>query len=57
MSDEKNLRESLISAFDQLKLIEVTEEEIQKATPTMVSATHVYDDLIQALKSGTFWIN
>ena len=87
MSDEKNLRESLISAFEQLKsqyrtiaeiicdvaalrtvllenslegqtrYKEVFAEEIQKATPTMVSATHVYDDLIQALKSGTFWIN
>jgi hypothetical protein len=87
MSDEKNLRESWISVFEQLKsqcqtiaemicdvaalrtvllensletqnrYKEVFDEEIQKATPVMVSATQVYDDLILALKSGTFWIN
>jgi hypothetical protein len=87
MSDEKNLRESLISAFEQLKsqyrtiaeiicdvaalrtvllensletqnrYKEVFDEEIQKATPAIVSATQVYEDLIEALKSGTFWIN
>ena len=87
MSDEKNLRESLISAFEQLKsqyqtiaemicdvaalrtvllenslegqtrYKEVFAEEIQKATPVMVSATQVYDDLILALRTGTFRIN
>jgi hypothetical protein len=83
MSDEKNLRECLISAFEHLKsqyqtiaemicdvaalrtvllegqtrYKEVFAEEIQKATPVMVSATQVYDDLILALRSGTFWIN
>lgn len=87
MGDEKNLRESLISVFEQLKsqdgkiaemicdvaalrtvLLEnsletqkryeqVFDEEVQQATSAMVSATRVYDDLIQALKSGTFWIN
>ena len=87
MGDEKNLREPLISVFEQLKsqdgkiaemicdgaalrtvllensldtqtrFKEVFDKQIQKATPTIVSATQVYDDLIQALKSATFWIN
>jgi hypothetical protein len=87
MSDEKNLRECLISASEQLKsqyqtiaemicdvaalrtvllenslegktgYKEVFAEEIEKATSVMVSATQVYDDLILALRSGTFWIN
>ena len=36
---------------------QVFAERFKKATPTMFSATQLYDDLIQVLKSGTFWID